>query len=127
MLDLGAEWTELTGLPMVFAVWAARAELARQDPAPFLASLGFGMEHIDDIVREEHSKLGITTELARDYLTRNIVFELGPARIRRAVNFSAIRVRACESGRTQGGVGMMTRQEATNFSERRSGRDRNGR
>jgi chorismate dehydratase len=78
VLDLGSEWTGMTGLPMVFAVWAARAELPRQDPAPFLASLGFGMGHIDDIVREEHSKLGITAALAREYLTRNIVFELGP-------------------------------------------------
>jgi predicted solute-binding protein len=77
VLDLGTEWTEMTGLPMVFAVWAARAEVPAQDPAPFLESLRFGMAHIDDIVREEHSKLGISEALAREYLTRNIVFELG--------------------------------------------------
>ena len=77
VLDLGAEWTAMTGLPMVFAVWAARAELPAQHPAPFLASLRFGMEHIDDIVREQHAKLGISEDLAREYLTKNIVFELG--------------------------------------------------
>lgn len=77
VLDLGAEWTQMTGLPMVFAVWAARAELAAQDPSPFRASLRFGMEHIGDIVRSEHLKLGITEALAREYLTKNIVFELG--------------------------------------------------
>jgi chorismate dehydratase len=77
VLDLGTEWTSMTGLPMVFAVWAARAEVPAQDPAPFLASLRFGMEHIEDIVREEHPKLGISEALAREYLTRNIVFELG--------------------------------------------------
>ena len=77
VLDLGLEWTEMTGLPMVFAVWAARADVPSQDPAPFLASLRFGMEHIEDIVREEHPKLGISEALAREYLTRNIVFELG--------------------------------------------------
>jgi chorismate dehydratase len=77
VLDLGTEWTEMTGLPMVFAVWAARADVPVQDPAPFLESLRFGMEHIDDIVRQEHSKLGISEALAREYLTRNIVFELG--------------------------------------------------
>ncbi len=77
VLDLGDEWTGMTGLPMVFAVWAARAEAPSQNPAPFLASLRFGMAHIEDIVREEHAKLGITEALARDYLTRNIVFELG--------------------------------------------------
>lgn len=77
VLDLGTEWTGMTGLPMVFAVWAARAEVPLQDPEPFRASLRFGMEHMEDIVREEHPKLGISEALAREYLTRNIVFELG--------------------------------------------------
>lgn len=30
--DLGAAWRALTGHPMVFAVWAARADAARRDP-----------------------------------------------------------------------------------------------
>ena len=77
VLDLGKEWTEMTGLPMVFAVWAARAGFPTQNPAPFAASLRFGLEHIDDIARQEHAKVGISEDLARDYLTRNIVFELG--------------------------------------------------
>jgi chorismate dehydratase len=77
VIDLGLEWTQMTGLPMVFAVWAARAGFPVQDPAPFTASLRFGMEHIDDIVREEHPKLGISEGLAREYLTRNIIFDLG--------------------------------------------------
>jgi predicted solute-binding protein len=76
VLDLGGEWSAMTGLPMVFAVWGARAELPAQDPAPFRNSLRFGMEHIEDIVRQEHPKLGISEDLAREYLTRNIVFEL---------------------------------------------------
>src|SRR5271163_2034338 len=77
VLDLGTEWIGMTGLPMVFAVWAARAEVPLQDPAPFRASLRFGMERMEDIVREEHPKLGISEALAREYLTQNIVFELG--------------------------------------------------
>jgi chorismate dehydratase len=77
VLDLGTEWTEMTGLPMVFAVWAARAELGAQDPAPFSASLRFGMQHVDDIAHQEHSKIGISEVLAREYLTRNIIFDLG--------------------------------------------------
>ncbi len=43
VLDLGAEWVQMTGLPMVFAVWAARAELPAQDPKPFLDSMRFGL------------------------------------------------------------------------------------
>jgi chorismate dehydratase len=77
VLDLGAEWVQMTGLPMVFAVWAARAGFPPQDPKPFLDSMRFGMDHIADIARSEHAKVGVTEELARWYLTNNIVFELG--------------------------------------------------
>jgi chorismate dehydratase len=77
VLDLGEEWTSMTGLPMVFAVWAARAGLPPQSPEPFLASLRFGMNHIEDIVRQEQPKLGISETLTRDYLTNNIGYELG--------------------------------------------------
>jgi chorismate dehydratase len=77
VLDLGAEWTGMTELPMVFAVWAARAEFPTQDPKPFLDSMRFGMEHVDDIARSEHAKVGVSEELARSYLNDNIVFELG--------------------------------------------------
>jgi len=77
VLDLGAEWVQMTGLPMVFAVWAARAELPKQDPEPFLESMRFGQAHVDDIARSEHAKVGVSEELARTYLRDNIVFELG--------------------------------------------------
>lgn len=77
VLDLGTEWTQMTGLPMVFAVWAARAELSAPDPAPFSESLRFGQRHIADIARSEHGKVGISEALAREYLERNIVSELG--------------------------------------------------
>jgi chorismate dehydratase len=79
VLDLGAEWTGMTGLPMVFAVWAARPEAPDKSAQPFLRSLQFGLEHLDDIIRTEHAKRRITPELAHDYLTRNIVFDLGEA------------------------------------------------
>lgn len=77
VLDLGAEWVKMTGLPMVFAVWAQRHALPPQDPKPFLESMHFGRNHIDDIARSEHAKAGVSEELARSYLTNNIVFELG--------------------------------------------------
>jgi chorismate dehydratase len=77
VLDLGDEWVKMTGLPMVFAVWAARAALPPQDPKPFLDSMRFGREHIGDIARSEHAKVGISEDLARSYLKNNIVFELG--------------------------------------------------
>jgi len=76
--DLGAEWGEMTGLPMVFAVWAARRGVST--PAvvdEFQASCRFGRDRIEEIVASEAARRGFAPELARDYLTRHIVHELG--------------------------------------------------
>ncbi len=77
VLDLGEEWLQMTGLPFVFAVWAARGGLPPQDPQPFLESLHFGQQHLEEIVLSEYQRRGITAGLAREYLTCYIVFELG--------------------------------------------------
>jgi chorismate dehydratase len=76
-LDLGSEWTHLTSLPMVFALWAGRKEVMqpRYEQA-FLDSCREGLAHMDDIVREQSPIRKITEQLAREYLTRHIVFEL---------------------------------------------------
>ena len=80
VLDLGAEWTALTGLPMVFAIWAGRKEaITPEVEAVFQASYQFGRDRLDDIIRVEAAQRGIRPELAREYLTRRIVCELGPA------------------------------------------------
>ncbi|HXN48251.1 MAG TPA: menaquinone biosynthesis protein [Bryobacteraceae bacterium] len=77
-LDLGGEWCEMTGLPMVFAVWAARPEALTSGLAEaFLGSCRFGREHIEDIVRLEAAPRHLTEALARDYFARHIVLELG--------------------------------------------------
>lgn len=78
VLDLGNEWKLMTGLPMVFAVWAAGNGVPRQSPEPFLESLRFGRAHLAEIVESEYQRRGISRELAHEYLTRHIRFELGP-------------------------------------------------
>lgn len=81
--DLGEEWLRLSGLPMVFAVWAGRREVhSAENEAVFVDSCRFGMEHMDDIVRAEHARRGVTAELARRYLTENLVLELGGSEYR---------------------------------------------
>ena len=77
--DLGGEWVEMTGLPMVFAVWAARKGVVT--PAvvkAFRESCRYGRERIDEIVAAESARRGFPPELVREYLTRHIVHELGP-------------------------------------------------
>ncbi len=77
MRDLGAEWTEMTGLPMVFAVWAAREGCEAGHTAEVLrASWAFGRERIAEIARTEATSRGVTVDVAQRYLTENIRFEL---------------------------------------------------
>jgi predicted solute-binding protein len=77
-LDLGAEWVAMTGLPMVFAVWAGRKEIIR-DPYGriFLESCRYGLSHMEDMVEAEAPARQFGADLVREYLTRHIVFELG--------------------------------------------------
>ncbi|PKQ29409.1 MAG: ABC transporter substrate-binding protein [Actinobacteria bacterium HGW-Actinobacteria-10] len=56
LYDLGAEWKSWTGLPMVYAVWAARADYAAEQPEAVAAvsdalsgSLSYCRAHLDDI------------------------------------------------------------------------------
>jgi chorismate dehydratase len=78
--DLGAEWHALTGLPMVFAVWAGRKGAVTPEIAEaFRASYCFGRLHMEEIVAAETATRGFAPEVVREYLTRYIVHELGPA------------------------------------------------
>lgn len=78
VLDLGTAWQDMTGLPMVFAIWAGRTQVINpQVEAVFRASYQFGRAHLNDIIRMEAAARGIPAALAHAYLTRHIVFELG--------------------------------------------------
>jgi predicted solute-binding protein len=78
VLDLGAEWVQWTGLPMVFAVWAGRRELLTPEVSgAFTASYRWGAANIEEIVRAAEAERGFPADLAREYLTRHIVYELG--------------------------------------------------
>jgi chorismate dehydratase len=75
--DLGTEWVEMTGLPMVFAVWAGHPGIATAAVADvFQESCRFGRERIEEIVASEAPRREFAPALVRQYLTRNIVHEL---------------------------------------------------
>jgi len=76
--DLGREWMEMTGLPMVFAVWAGPREFVTpQVAAAFQDSCACGLRSLERIVATEAPARGFTTDLVRRYLGSHIVFELG--------------------------------------------------
>jgi chorismate dehydratase len=74
--DLGEEWKEMTGLPMVYALWSGRRALEVANL--FHDSYRFGRENIEEIVRQEAAPVGVPAELAREYLTNHIQFEITP-------------------------------------------------
>jgi len=80
--DLGQLWREITGLPMVFAVWAGKPErvgpLIDQGIAEWLQdSLQFGLQSINTIIETESRRRGFSQELTRQYLTQHIRFCIG--------------------------------------------------
>lgn len=77
VLDLGDEWTRMTGLPMVYAAWGAKdAQSFEGMREPLNASYRYGAERIAEIVNQEASGRGIGHDLAYRYLTEHIRYEL---------------------------------------------------
>lgn len=74
VLDLGLEWWEMTGLPMVFAMWAGHTSLPA---AAFRQSLDYGRAHWDEFLRVEAAQREIAEPLARAYLQHHIVYNIG--------------------------------------------------
>lgn len=73
--DLGEGWKEFTGLPFVFAVWAANKPLDKAEESAFSAALNWGLEQRDEALNELE---GTPKQKAfyNDYLTRYIRYEL---------------------------------------------------
>jgi chorismate dehydratase len=81
-LDLGAEWLSLTGLPMVFALWAGKPKVIHTWDTTsltrsFSGSLDFGMTHLNNIVEQESAGRQMPSALVHEYLSRYIVFRIG--------------------------------------------------
>jgi chorismate dehydratase len=77
-LDLGAEWVKWTGLPMVFAVWAGHTGILTDSTADaFRASYEWGLGRTDEMVAQAVRERGFRESVAREYLSRTIVYRLG--------------------------------------------------
>ncbi len=70
--DLGEEWKAMTGLPFVFAVWAARREAPVEQVGALhralLESRAWGLRHLPELVEEAARHTGIPTGVCREYL-----------------------------------------------------------
>jgi chorismate dehydratase len=70
-VDLGAAWKQLTGLPFVFAVWAARrtadsAAVSRCHQT-LLTSRDWGLAHLDELAAAAAIATGVAITSCRDY------------------------------------------------------------
>ena len=78
--DLGQEWYGMTGLPMVFAVWAGPRECITEAVGKaFRQSCAFGLHNLEQIVCREAMARKLPVDLVHRYLSSHIVFELGRA------------------------------------------------
>ena len=77
-LDLAAEWRALTGHPFVFAVWAAREELAADPDLLDLLhrSLDMGIGEIAAVESRAARQLGLDVATAHAYLSRHLHYRL---------------------------------------------------
>ena len=76
--DLGERWCHWTGLPFVFAMWVARADVDESHVAAVLrAARDEGVRRVEDIAAREAAEMGISRELATEYLRDTLHFTLG--------------------------------------------------
>jgi chorismate dehydratase len=81
LVDLGEMWSELTGLPFVFAAWAFQREVCGSARFRSLQDIlreakTKGLANLEQIVQQSTEG---TPEFRRQYLTRNVCFDLGNA------------------------------------------------
>ena len=77
--DLGDEWCRWTGLPFVFAVWAARSGVDASSVEPVLAAArSAGRANLASIAAVEAASHGLTVPQCLSYLRDNLHYELGP-------------------------------------------------
>ena len=88
VLDLGAAWYELTGLPFVYAVWALRrgvenSALRRQ----LREARDFGLDTLDHIIR---TRTEYDYDFRKDYLSWHIHYHLGADEKRGLARFTEL-------------------------------------
>lgn len=71
--DLAEEWQKFTGLPFVFAVWAANKHIPEKFQTDFNSALKYGLDHRKDVIKDlpSNGKFDIN-----DYLLNKIDYNL---------------------------------------------------
>ncbi|MGL6076144.1 MAG: menaquinone biosynthetic enzyme MqnA/MqnD family protein [Fimbriiglobus sp.] len=77
--DLGEEWTNWTGLPMVFALWAVRdgVQLDPDTLNAFHQAKAHGLSHAGELAAREAQIMNLDAGYCRRYFTNIIHYDLG--------------------------------------------------
>ncbi len=77
-LDLGEEWYDMTGLPLVTNFWAGfEQEITETDIQILRQSLAKGMENTEEISKEYAADKELSWRLYRDYFLKSRSYHLG--------------------------------------------------
>jgi chorismate dehydratase len=78
VVDLGAAWYAMTGLPFVFALWVARSGAVLGDlPQKLEQCRAAGLAQAADLAHAHGLRLGLDFRTCYDYLTRILSYDLG--------------------------------------------------
>ncbi len=79
VIDLGREWNRLSGLPMIFALWAARpGRVSPEDVQELSRAAQYGLGIRTELAQRFAAEHGGDPERYRRYLTQRIRYGLGP-------------------------------------------------
>ena len=82
VLDLGEVWTQMTGLPFVYACWTGRkGVLGSQDVAKLVEAKEKGHSFIPKIAESHATGNTLPAAFYAEYLTRNIHYDVGDAEL----------------------------------------------
>jgi len=88
--DLGELWKRWTGLPFVFAVWAARREADHTEVArahgALLESRAWGLANLEDLARQASQATGVSVPACLEYLS-GLDYSLGSKELEGLTSF----------------------------------------
>jgi len=89
--DLGEIWTDETGLPFVYAVFAVNHNvILGNNLNALIESKKYGLGIVDKIAEIESNKLGIDYEICLKYLSDRIKYKLGDEEIKGIIKYSEL-------------------------------------
>jgi chorismate dehydratase len=95
VFDLVERWNTLTGLPFVFAFWAARKDFADRSVVEALVeSRAFGLANLDKITERYAETLGLDRDFLMQYLGKNMDYNMDRYGVEALLEFYAMAARA---------------------------------